>query len=165
MKIFIFNKQTDVSLCSRKAKVTTAFILDFLKIKTDEISVYFVSKKKICDLHEEFFNDSSMTDTITLPFDSPSQQEVHHVLGESFICPKAALNFCRDVKKNSHSLYQEITLYLIHSILHLMGFKDIYTKDRKIMKSQEKVVLNEVINNDLLLSHKKSFHSSTHKVK
>lgn len=154
-----------MSLCSRKAKVTTAFILDFLKVKTDEISIYFVSKKKICDLHREFFNDPSMTDTITLPLDPLNRREAHHVLGECFICPKAAQNFCRDIKKNNNSLYQEITLYLIHSILHLIGFKDMHTKDRKIMKSQEKVVLNEVINNDLLLSHKKSFRSSTHKVK
>lgn len=164
MKIFIFNKQTDVSLCSRKTRIAVAFILNFFKIKTDEISVHFVSKKKICSLHKDLFNDPSFTDTITLPLDSPNQKEVYHVLGECFVCPKAALDFCYHDKRNGNMIYQEITLYLIHSILHLIGFEDISEKGKKMMRLKEKLVLNEIINNNLILSPKKSYQSFVNKV-
>lgn len=154
MKVFIFNKQTDISLCPYKTKSAVAFILDFLKIKTNEIVIHFVSKKKICSLHKELFNDPSFTDTITLPLDSPNQKEVYHILGECFICPKAAQDFCHDNKKNSSAVYQEITLYLIHSILHLVGFEDTSIKGKKMMRLKEQLILNEIINNNLILSPK-----------
>src|ERR1700722_17053191 len=93
-----------------------SFLLKELKVSTDEVSFYFVSKRKICQLHKEFFNDPTSTDCITFPLDSPDEEKsAYHVLGEAFICPLTALTYA---KLHKIDPYEELYRYVIHCILH-----------------------------------------------
>lgn len=113
---------------------------------TDELAVYFVSQKEIARLHEQFFNDPSPTDCITLPIDGCKKTEVgYHLLGEVFICPKAALDY------GSEEPYLETTLYLVHALLHLLGYDDKEAKKRAKMRAAEKRLLELLQSKDLLL--------------
>ena len=106
-----------------------------LKVKTDEVIVHFVDKKAIKKLHKQFFNDPSETDCITLPIDKPTdKQTIYHILGETFICTDVAY---QNAKIYKTSVVYEITLYVIHTILHLIGYDDIKEKDVKVMREKE----------------------------
>lgn len=100
-------------------------LCSFLSIDCDELSVYFVSEKKICALHKKYFDDPTPTDCITFPIDAS-------YLGDLFISPAAALRY--DPEKP----YRETTLYLVHGLLHLLGYDDIDPLQRKAMRKMEK---------------------------
>ena len=47
----------------------------------------------------------------------------------------------REAKKRGVSIQSEIELYLVHGILHLLGYKDERTRDRRKMRAKEKELL------------------------
>jgi probable rRNA maturation factor len=98
------------------------------------VAIHFVSKKKICELHEMFFDDKTPTDCISIPIDDPEEDAPHSHLGEVFVCPKVAIEYGGDP-------IQETMLYVIHGLLHLLGFDDITPKDRKAMRKEERKAL------------------------
>jgi probable rRNA maturation factor len=128
MKIHIYNRQKDLPLSKPSAKDLVRSALDHLSTPCEEIAVYFVSEKKIGELHTEFFDDPTSTDCISFPLDS------RH-LGEIFVCPKAALRY---VQKKKGSPYIETSLYVIHGLLHLLGYDDLEPKKREAMRKKEK---------------------------
>jgi len=102
--------------------------MQHLKCSHEEVSVYFVTTKQICALHDEFFNDPSPTDCISFPIDE------HH-LGEIFVCPETALTYA---KKHNLDPRKELTLYLVHGILHCLGFDDLTPPEKRRMRKKEK---------------------------
>lgn len=128
MKVHIFNLQKDIPLKKRSIQRVIRSLLSFLKIECDEIAIYFVTAKKICQLHDEFFNDPSITDCISFPLDKS-------YLGEIFVCPKQALLYS---EKRRIDPKEEVILYLIHGLLHLIGYDDLDPKSKKIMRRKEK---------------------------
>ncbi|NGX56111.1 MAG: Endoribonuclease YbeY [Candidatus Anoxychlamydiales bacterium] len=147
MKIIIVNEQSDLEIDENLIKNQVEKILEKENIKTDELILYFVNEKTIKDLHNKFFNDPSLTDCISLPIDSITSKESHHILGEVFICPSVAVKYA---KKNKLDPHFENTYYIIHSLLHLMGYDDIDKNDRVIMKKKEKEIIEHLKETNLL---------------
>lgn len=124
-------------------------ILFLEKRNTDEVSVCFVTEKKISTLHHKFFNDPTPTDCISFPIDE-GNKESYHILGEIFISPQAAINFFKG-KGSANNIYIETTLYLIHGLLHLMGYDDIEKSERRKMRYREKKYLDHLIASNILI--------------
>lgn len=99
----------------------------------DEVSIHLVGTKKICSLHAVYFDDPSVTDCISFPIDN-LEGDPYSVLGEVFVCPETA---CSYVKKHGGVLYEEVTLYIVHGLLHLLGYDDIDEADCHIMRQRE----------------------------
>lgn len=136
MKITCSDNQSDLKISSRCAELLIETFLEFKNVKTDEVFVHFIDQSAICKLHEEYFDDPTPTDCISFPIDAPGLQgSGHHILGEIFICPKTAIEY-----GNSHqtSPYLELSLYLVHGLLHLLGYDDLEDEDEKIMREEEK---------------------------
>ena len=124
-KLHLFNRQRELPLKLSQVQAALFSLFSFLQISHQEVSIYFVSEKKISSLHKTFFDDPTPTDCISFPIDQEH-------LGEVFISPKAALLF------NSKKPYEECLLYLVHGLLHLLGYDDIDPKERKTMRKMEK---------------------------
>ena len=150
MKILINNSQSDlkVSLVLLR-KLIRSTLQDILNIACDEISLHLVSRKKISELHDQFFDDPSITDCISFPIDLPEDSSDYKVLGEVFVCPYVATEYAKAHKKDP---YEELSLYIVHGLLHLIGLDDIDRKDRKTMRKKEKFVLGKLKEKNLLLS-------------
>ena len=128
MKIHVYDRQKDLPLSKLSAINLARSVLDCLKIDCKELSLYFVSEKKITELHTEFFDDPTPTDCISFPLDQGH-------LGEIFVCPKAAIRY---VQKKKGSPYIETSLYVVHGLLHLLGFDDLEPKKKEAMRKKEK---------------------------
>jgi len=152
MKISIVNKQKDISIkCIKKAMhyLVPAVIMKEAKVQGwdhdtwDEVSFHFVTKKEIASLHDTFFNDPTSTDCITFPVDSYKAPRPR-VLGEVFICPKVAIEYAQEHQTDPQ---QETLLYIVHGLLHLLGYDDIQPRDRKIMRQKEHIYMKLVSTN------------------
>lgn len=147
-KITLHNEQRDLPLSKLHLRKAISFLLKELKISTHEVIFHFVTEAKICHLHKEYFNDPTATDCITFPIDPPAKNiPSFHLLGEAFICPKTALEYaCR------HHLdpQEELLRYVIHCLLHLIGYDDIRASDRQKMKRKENECLKKLAGARLL---------------
>ena len=128
MKIHVDSKQKDLSISKDSVRRAIRSLLEHLNVAGEELSIYYVTEKKICLLHDQFFKDPTPTDCISFPIDREH-------LGEIFVCPKTAVLYA---KKNELDPYEEITLYTIHGLLHLLGYDDLETGPRRAMRKKEK---------------------------
>lgn len=108
----------------------------------DEIAIYFVSTPIICKLHQDFFQDPTPTDCISFPYEEDC------FLGEIFVCPETASEY---VKKKGKDVYEEVMLYMVHGILHLLGYDDLEEKNRRKMKKEERRVMNYLKDQSLMI--------------
>lgn len=134
LTVNVYNKQKYLKINANRVKKLVKAVLQLEGISCDEISIHFVDEKEICDLHLQFFDDPSPTDCITFPLDRPSEDNFCF-LGEVFINPKAAIDY---VSNSDIPVLEEVSLYIIHGILHLLGYDDIELKDRRKMRLAEK---------------------------
>lgn len=62
-------------------------------------------------------------------------------LGDVVISVETAM---RQAEEFGHSLEREIAFLTVHSMMHLMGYDHIGESDRRIMRTHEEAVLNEL---------------------
>ena len=98
-----------------------------------------------------YLDDPSVTDCISFPMDSDQQSDPssYRLLGDVFICPQVAKNYASRVGGDS---YRELSLYLVHGLLHLIGYDDIKEKDRRAMRAAEERHMRNLHKKQLILS-------------
>ena len=117
--------------------------LEIVKFKKPaEISLAVTGDRRIKTINREYRGKDKITDTLSfsalenkldkksrkIKFISPEEKAF---LGEIFICyPQAA----RQAKFQKHSVKKEITILLIHGILHLLGYDHLKKSDMIKMK-------------------------------
>lgn len=134
MIIKAINKQKSLDFDPQSVIPLVEQVLKGEKVTCEEVSIYFVTTRKISQLHGEFFDDPSPTDCITFPMDEDEDVIPYRILGEVFVCPQTALKYAQ-----AHALdpLEETTLYIVHGLLHLIGYDDIEEKDRECMRKAE----------------------------
>lgn len=136
LQVHVDNHQKALPIQKRFIKVLVRELLGFLNISCLEISIYFTTDQKISKLHADFFNDPTTTDCITFPIDSD-------FLGEIFVCPSVAIAYA---KKHNQCPIEETILYLVHGVLHLIGYDDLDPKSKRVMRRMEKKCMSHIIN-------------------
>ena len=125
LTISIYSRQKDLSISRVSVRKLVNFVLEDEKV---EVAVHFVGKKKISQLHQQFFDDPSPTDCISFPIGGD-------FLGEIFVCPQVAKEY------DPKNPYLECSLYVIHGLLHLLGYDDIQREDRvKMQRAQRRLL-------------------------
>jgi probable rRNA maturation factor len=155
-KITLYNAQRDLPLSMSHLRKAISFLLKDLKVSTQEIIFHFVTESKICFIHKEYFNDPNSTDCISFPIDPPNKMST--VLGEAFICPKVALEYSR---KHRIDPYQELLRYVVHCLLHLLGYDDLQPKERAKMKKKENSCLKKLLREGFVKPLKKPLRQRT----
>ncbi len=138
-RIHVHNGQKDLKLSKKAVRSLVEAVLEYLGSQHAEVSVYFVTQRKICALHDQFFQDPTPTDCISFPLDDDH-------LGEVFVCPKAAIDY------NKNDPHQETALYIIHGILHCLGFDDLEPVAKRAMRKKEKSCMDLINQQGINLS-------------
>lgn len=150
MIIYISNEQKDLKIDEDDVEKLVREVVSFEGLRYDEVSIHFVDTESICSLHNEYFNDPSPTDCISFPMDQDIQEEdPHKVLGDVVVCPETAIKYA---KANACDTYEELTLYTVHGLLHLMGYDDIEEQDIQKMREAEDRHMKNLKKLDLCLS-------------
>ncbi|HSX13240.1 MAG TPA: rRNA maturation RNase YbeY [Chlamydiales bacterium] len=134
LQLSIYNHQKALPISKRLITRIVKEILSFLQVDCKEVSIYFTTIQIISELHEQFFNDATPTDCISFPIDKEH-------LGEVFICPAVAIEYA---SKHDIDPLKETILYMIHGILHLIGYDDLDPVSKKMMRRMEKKCLNHI---------------------
>jgi probable rRNA maturation factor len=107
-----------------------------------QVSVLFCDNDFITRLNKRFFKKSWPTDVIAFPLQDGLDAKY---LGEIVISVEQAANVCGFYGKKWQ---EELTLYLIHGVLHLLGYDDTTAKEKKIMDKKQEKILSELLKNN-----------------
>ena len=144
--IQIEDTQSDLKIDKEWASAVVMATLSKEKEPFAEVYLHFVDTDAICDLHEQYFQDPSITDCISFPLDE--RDVPYRVLGEVFVCPKTGIDF---VARKGGNPYREIAHYIIHGLLHLIGHEDLSKSGRAKMRRKERIHLKHLQESGLLL--------------
>lgn len=133
MIIHVHQEQHLLPIDLNSVKTVVATFNKIAEVSYDEVSIYFIDTQTICELHQQYFDDPSPTDCISFPMDDP-EEEGYKVMGDVFVCPETAQKY---IQEHGGDAYQELTLYVIHGLLHLLGYDDIDEEDRQTMRQAE----------------------------
>ena len=109
---------------------------DDLNYSIESLIINFIDSDSIQKINKEYLNHDYSTDVISFNY-SDSHFDID---GEIIISINdAQLN----AKKYKVSLSKELKRLIIHGILHLKGYDDIKSDDKRIMKKKENYLLNK----------------------
>lgn len=148
MEILVENHQDLLDINTKSVPGVVKSVLSNENVSCDEIMIYFVNNRTICDLHKIHFNDPSPTDCISVQVDPIGSKPCF--LGEIYISTKAALDYCRE---DEDSVYEELTLYLVHGLLHLIGYDDLDPEKETQMRLAEKRNMDYLIVEKMIISN------------
>jgi len=132
MGIDIRNLQKKVRLDAKKVRRCAEAVLDLVGEEDTELSLLFVDDRHIRRLNSKYRKVDSATDVLAFPIRS------FNVLGDVVISAETAK---RAAHKREIPIHKEICLYIVHGILHLVGYKDKRPDERRRMRLKEGEVL------------------------
>lgn len=145
MNITFYNNQAtlDVPFSFVEEVVLTVFTVCNTPLP-DEVILHLVDKGTITQLHADFFNDPTPTDCISFPMDPPGSDKScgPTILGEVFVCPEVAVEYAQQHQKNS---LEETALYIIHGMLHLLGYDDVEELSIAEMRKMEAACIKSLV--------------------
>ena len=138
MKIEITNQQGIKRINLKKLEAACKKVCKLLPKSKDpsRISILLCDNALIKKLNKRYLKKASITDVIAFPLSDEFDPDY---LGEVIVSVEQAQKLSQRLKI---SFQEELLRYLIHGILHLLGYKD-STKSfaEKMMKKQEEILV------------------------
>ena len=129
----IANLQKHYEINKSKIRKVVKVVLN-KEVKSAKLSIAFVDNEEIKRLNERFLGSNEVTDVIAFPLNN--KEDI--LSGEIVISVETAVEVANRKKSNVEG---EIILYLVHGILHLLGYNDNNKKKAKIMHEKESEIL------------------------
>jgi len=153
MNVVIASRQRARKINHRLLKQIITGLLADLQIEKADLDIHLVATPEMTPLNEKFLRHAGTTDVITFNYadngraGSPLPADGAHGVarptlhGEIFICLDEAV---RQARKFGTSWQSEVVRYVVHGVLHLLGFDDANTGARRKMKREENRRLREL---------------------
>ena len=137
MNVIIANRQRTRKINSRQLKKIVGELFSELKITEAELGIHFVGAKEMARVNWQFLHHEGSTDVITFDHQESevrSQKSELKLNGELFICIDDAVKQAKEFGTNWQS---EVVRYVVHGVLHLLGYDDLKPQLRRVMKREE----------------------------
>ena len=150
MNIFITNRQEAHDINLSQARQFAQAVLTALRAENAcELSIAFVNDEEIHRLNREYRKIDRPTDVLSfalLEAQSPSPSMsadagAPTILGDVIISTETAR---RQADERGHSFERELSILLLHGILHLFGYDHETDEEAQRMEALEQQLLNEI---------------------
>ena len=123
-----FHPRTERALVER----VVAAVRDYVERPDLEVSLLLTGDKEIGELHEQFMNDPSPTDVMSFEMDDGAELVVSVETAQ------------RVANEAGHAVHAEVALYIVHGMLHTVGYDDIDDDDRRRMREAESAIMSRL---------------------
>lgn len=123
-----FRPRTERALVER----VVAAVRDYVERPDLEVSLLLTDDKEIGELHEQFLDDPSPTDVMSFEMDDGAELVVSVETAQ------------RVANEAGHEVEAEVALYIVHGMLHTVGFDDIEDDDRLRMRDAERAIMSRL---------------------
>lgn len=156
VKFEILNQQKIIKLNPKQLYKYLKKIIAYISsahaynLQSQKISILFCDNNFIRRLNKKYFKKNCSTDVIAFPLKDKLTPDY---LGEIVVSiEKARAN--SQIYKNSFK--REILLYLVHGILHLLGYTDLTQDKRQIMEKKQEEIMRKLSASSFQPAAKKS---------
>lgn len=133
MRITITNLQNAYPIKRQRIREVVKAALCRKKVDA-ELSIVFVDKDEITRLNKKFLGHKEPTDVLSFPLETSAKC----ITGEVVVCVPMAIEYAAGAKTEVEG---EIMLYVVHGVLHLLGYDDADKRSANTMHHVEKEVL------------------------
>jgi probable rRNA maturation factor len=132
------NRQQTKPLALRQLRPIVLALFDELKLQRAELGIHFVSPRTMARVNWQYLQHEGSTDVITFdhrePGEATPEATAPSIHGELFICVADAV---AQAKEFGATWQAEVVRYVVHGVLHLLGYDDLAPAPRKLMKREE----------------------------
>ena len=108
-----------------------------------ELDITIVSNEEIARLNEQYLQHEGATDVLSFPqIEQKKTVLLNSQLGDIVVSSDMAFE---QSKTYSNTFNQEFGLYIIHGILHLLGYDDREESDKLIMETKQEIWFNTLV--------------------
>lgn len=144
--LITFNHGEDELVELPLASLAQFVLKDEGKPSNTEVSISFVANDTIAELNERFRGIEGPTDVLSFECDNIADDMTAadgegcpvYELGDIIIAPDVAAS---QAEEYGNSFEQEISLLLVHGLLHLCGYDHIQDDEAEVMEAREKELL------------------------
>jgi len=129
----ILDEQDKLAVDLGKVRMVCERILHDSGIKSGKINVVLVDSDTIGQYNRDFLQHDYPTDTISFP--TEYRQDEGHLEGEVLVCTEIAQERAEEF---SWTADEELLLYVVHGMLHLIGYDDTDAEQQAKMQEKER---------------------------
>ncbi len=116
-----------------------------------EVNVILTTPSVIQEINRDNRGIDNATDVLSFPyydyktpgvFTAEIDEEEENILGDIIVCGS---KIKEQAKKYGHSQKRELSFLIVHSMLHLIGYDHMKTKDAKLMEAEQKRLMDDVL--------------------
>jgi probable rRNA maturation factor len=131
LHISVADEQTRLKFDAVRLREAVRALLTGEKVRDAEISIAVVDDQKMHELNLKYLQHDYATDVLSFPL---SDEEDGPLEGEVIVSIDTAE---REAAEYGWKTEDELLLYVVHGVLHLVGYDDEEVKDRKEMREAE----------------------------
>lgn len=132
--ITVVNLQKRIPLKIQSILKAAQAVLSHEGIKAAQLSIVFVNDPRMKFLNKKYLNENHPTDVLSFDFSRHSDPA-----GEIIISTDTAIKNAKIYKTTPQ---REILLYVVHGILHLLGYDDHSDSDIRKMRRKEELLMS-----------------------
>ena len=132
----MLDEQDKLAVDIEKVRTICERVLDDHGVISGKINVVLVDSDTIQQYNRDFLQHDYPTDTIS--FTTEYRKEEGHLEGEVLICTEIAKERAAEF---SWTADEEMLLYVVHGMLHLIGYDDADSEQRNVMQEKERTYL------------------------
>lgn len=142
MTIEIANQQQVLDVPEAKIRAALRHVMQEELGHEVNMSVAIVTDGRIAELNREFLNHIGPTDVLAFPFGEMQEgAESETVFGEIVI---SADRVVHEARRRKLDPTVELILYVVHGMLHLVGYDDESSREAKKMRRRETEILRSL---------------------
>ena len=141
MGVLVKDLQKNLKIKEKELTAVISFIMADLGIGGKQICFVFMNNQAISKLNKKYFGRKSPTDVISFNLDD--RIDPSKTMGEVFISVEQALI---NADKFGVRVQSELVRYIIHGLLHILGYDDLNAVYKKKMKIKEEALLKKTEN-------------------
>lgn len=100
-------------------------VLEYVERPDFDVSLLLTDDTEISELHQQYLSDPSPTDVLSFDMDGGAEVVV------------SVETATRVALAAGHAIDAEVALYIVHGLLHTVGYDDINADDRRRMREAE----------------------------
>ena len=141
MALLIKNSQRHLTISRETLKKVIRKILSKYRISRYEINIDFLDNSAIQKLNKKYLNHNCPTDVLAFPYPDSDSKSKNKLCADIAISAEMAITNSKIFKVD---VKEELCLYVVHGLLHLVGFDDISAAKRKKMRKEEESLIKNL---------------------
>lgn len=133
----ISSSQSAVRVPRKKLFELVAFVSAAEGVRLSDIDIAVVNSAEIARLNRQWLRHSGPTDVISFDMSSPADTAIS---AQIIVCGDVA---AAEARSRGLGVQRELMLYVVHGLLHLMGYDDTDPESSQVMHARQQQLLDE----------------------